>query len=85
MRARMVKKGWGIFVMNLAPLLSAIGRMEYWNDGLMGSGKMAWWVIVKTLLDRRANKGETSSRNQHSAQVASGGLKTSHFVSNIPP
>jgi hypothetical protein len=25
---------------NLAPLRSAIGMLEYWNDGIMGSGKM---------------------------------------------
>ncbi len=26
------------FGLNLAPFLSAIGMMEQWNDGIMGSG-----------------------------------------------
>jgi predicted AAA+ superfamily ATPase len=32
--------GKGNRVLNLAPLRSAIGMLEYWNDGIMGSGKM---------------------------------------------
>jgi hypothetical protein len=30
--------------MNLAPLRSAIGMMEQWNDGIMGFGILEWWV-----------------------------------------
>jgi hypothetical protein len=29
---------------NLAPLRSAIGMMEQWNDGIMGSGILEWWI-----------------------------------------
>ena len=29
---------------NLAPLRSAIGMMEQWNDGIMGSGILELWV-----------------------------------------
>jgi hypothetical protein len=25
-------------------LSSAIGMMEQWNDGIMGSGKLEWWL-----------------------------------------
>jgi hypothetical protein len=27
-----------------------IGMLEYWNTGILGSGKMESWVIVKFLL-----------------------------------
>jgi hypothetical protein len=26
--------------------------LEYWNDGIMGSGKMGWWDIDNTPLDK---------------------------------
>jgi len=29
---------------NLAPLRSAIGLMEQWNSGIMGSGIMQCWI-----------------------------------------
>jgi hypothetical protein len=32
--------------------LLTIGIMEYWNTGMLGSGKMENWVIVKFLLTR---------------------------------
>ena len=47
--------------MNLAPLRSAIGPseienkfhgvkiLEYWNDGIMGSGKMEKWLALVRL------------------------------------
>jgi len=31
-------------VKNLAPLRSAIGMMEQWNHGIMGSGILEWWI-----------------------------------------
>jgi hypothetical protein len=40
--------------------------LEYWNDGIMGSGKMGQWLIGKISLDREANKCVTSFKNQHS-------------------
>jgi len=30
--------------------------LEYWNDGIMGSGKMGYWSIGKIPLDREAIK-----------------------------
>ena len=30
--------------LDLALLRSAIGMMEQWNDGMMGSGILEWWV-----------------------------------------
>ena len=30
--------------LNLALLHSAIGMMDQWNDGIMGSGILEWWV-----------------------------------------
>jgi hypothetical protein len=29
-----------------------VGMLEYWNTGILGSGKMERWVIVKFLLTR---------------------------------
>jgi hypothetical protein len=29
--------------------------MEYWNDGIMGFGKMVYWVIGKVPLDTEAH------------------------------
>ena len=40
--------------MNLAPLHSAIRMLECWNDGIMGFGKMVYWVIGKIPLDMGA-------------------------------
>jgi hypothetical protein len=28
--------------------------VEYWNDGIMGSGKMGFWIIGNFLLDNQA-------------------------------
>jgi len=42
--------------MNLAPLRSAIGMVEYWNDGIMGFGKMVYWVIGKIPFDMGAGR-----------------------------
>jgi len=36
----------------LAPLRSAIGILEYWNDGILGYGKMVKWVIDIIHIDR---------------------------------
>jgi hypothetical protein len=33
--------------LNLAPLRYAIGMVEYWNNGIMGFGKMVCWIIGK--------------------------------------
>jgi hypothetical protein len=30
--------------------------MEYWNDGIMGSGKMEHWFVGKIPLDKEINK-----------------------------
>ena len=32
--------------------LSSLGMLEYWNDGIMDSGKMALWNIDNTPLDK---------------------------------
>jgi hypothetical protein len=36
---------------NLAPLRSAIGMLEWWNNGTMGFGKMGHGFIGKIPLD----------------------------------
>jgi hypothetical protein len=33
-----------------------IGIMEYWNYGIMGSGKMGHCYIGKIFLDKKSNK-----------------------------
>jgi hypothetical protein len=38
------EKLWNFYRLNLAPLRSAIGMMEQWNDGIMGSGILEWWI-----------------------------------------
>ena len=38
-------------MVNLASLRSAIGMLEYWNDGIVGFGKMEKWVIDKIHID----------------------------------
>jgi len=35
---------------NLAPLSSAIGMLEYWNNGIMGFAKMAQCFIARMAL-----------------------------------
>jgi hypothetical protein len=40
--------------MELAPLRSAIGMMEKWNDGILVSGIMEKWVIREIHLQRKA-------------------------------
>ena len=41
------------------------GMLEYWNTGILGSGKMVSWVIVKFLL-RKLNRKMSSFLNHHS-------------------
>ena len=36
---------------NLAPLRSAIGMLEYWKFGILGSGEMKKWAIGEIPLD----------------------------------
>jgi len=33
-----------------------IGILEYWNDGIMGSGKMWQWFIGKFLIEMEINR-----------------------------
>ena len=35
---------------NLAPLRSAIGMLEYWKFGILGSGEMKKWAIGENRL-----------------------------------
>ena len=44
----------------------AIGMLEYWNDGIMGSGEMGQCFIGKIPFDNKVNKWEYFFQNQHS-------------------
>ncbi len=50
-------------VYKLVTLRSTIGIVEYWNDGIMGFGKMGNWFVGKIILTRHEINGKIPSKS----------------------
>jgi hypothetical protein len=52
---------------------------EYWNDGIMGSGKMGWWDIDNTPFDKDVKNSHKLIRHFQRLIPLKTGSSTFHY------